>query len=326
MDSERLPARVLVTGASGFVGGALLRRLAEEADVEVVAGVREQGPASPHCEELVLGNLEDLLIGPQQLQGVSVIVHTAARVHVMHERSSDPLSEFRRVNVEGTLALARMAAEAGVRRFLFLSSIKVNGESSLPGAPFRADDPPCPQDPYGLSKLEAERGLQRIADETGLEVVIVRPPLVYGPGVRANFLSMMRWLHRGIPLPLGGIDNRRSLVALANLVDLLVCCLRHPAAANQTFLVSDGEDLSTSELLRRLGHALRRPARLVAWASRPLRLLLRWAGREALVQRLFGSLQVDIDKTRTLLGWSPLMTSRDALNQTAQDFLRRQTC
>lgn len=326
MDSERLPARVLVTGASGFVGGALLRRLAEEPDVEVVAGVREQGPASPHCEQLVLGNLEDLLIGPQQLQGVSVIVHTAARVHVMHERSSDPLSEFRRVNVEGTLALARMAAEAGVRRFVFLSSIKVNGESSLPGAPFRADDPPCPQDPYGLSKLEAERGLQRIADETGLEVVIVRPPLVYGPGVRANFLSMMRWLHRGIPLPLGGIDNRRSLVALDNLVDLLVCCLRHPAAANQTFLVSDGEDLSTSELLRRLGHALRRPARLVAWASRPLRLLLRWAGREALVQRLFGSLQVDIDKTRTLLGWSPVMTSGDALNQTAQDFLGRQTC
>ncbi|WP_252271386.1 UDP-glucose 4-epimerase family protein [Pseudomonas subflava] len=326
MDSERLPARVLVTGASGFVGGALLRRLAEEPDVEGVAGVREQDPASPHCEQLVLGNLEDLLIGPQQLQGVSVIVHTAARVHVMHERSSDPLSEFRRVNVEGTLALARMAAEAGVRRFVFLSSIKVNGESSLPGVPFRADDPPCPQDPYGLSKLEAERGLQRIADETGLEVVIVRPPLVYGPGVRANFLSMMRWLHRGIPLPLGGIDNRRSLVALDNLVDLLVCCLRHPAAANQTFLVSDGEDLSTSELLRRLGHALRRPARLVAWASRPLRLLLRWAGREALVQRLFGSLQVDIDKTRTLLGWSPVMTSGDALNQTAQDFLGRQTC
>jgi nucleoside-diphosphate-sugar epimerase len=319
--------RILVTGASGFVGGALIRRLAQEPGIEVIAGVRSRiSSLDLVCKCLELGNLEIALIDPSQLQGLSAIVHAAARVHVMRERAGDPLAEFRRVNVEGTLALAKQAANAGVRRFIFLSSIKVNGESSLAGAPFRADAPPAPMDPYGISKLEAEQGLLQIARETEMEVVIIRPPLVYGPGVRANFLSMMRWLDKGIPLPLGGIDNSRSLVALDNLVDLIVCCIEHPAAANQIFLVSDGEDISTSELLHRLGLALKRPALLWAWATPLLRLLLRATGRYSLLQRLYGSLQVDIDKTRALLHWAPPVSNQEALRRTAEDFQRRNIC
>ncbi|MDG9925357.1 MULTISPECIES: NAD-dependent epimerase/dehydratase family protein [unclassified Pseudomonas] len=319
--------RVLVTGASGFVGGALVRRLITEPEIQAVAGVREptRAPGDMACDFLELGNLEDCRLEAQQLQGVQVVVHTAARVHVMRERSADPLAEFQRVNVDGTLSLARAAAAAGVRRFLFVSSIKVNGESTPANSPFRADDLPAPMDSYGISKLEAEQGLFQIARESGMEVVIIRPPLVYGPGVRANFLSMMRWLHRGIPLPLGGIDNRRSLVALDNLVDLLVRCLAHPAAVNQVFLVSDGEDLSTSELLRRLGLALKQSARLWSWATPMLHTLLRITGRDALIQRLYGSLQVDIDKTRTLLDWAPPISSDEALRLTAESF-RRNAC
>ena len=319
--------RVLVTGASGFVGGALVRRLITEPDILAVAGVRAlaSAPGDMACDFLELGNLEDGCLKAQQLKDVQVVVHAAARVHVMRECSSDPLTEFRRVNVDGTLSLARAAAAAGVRRFLFVSSIKVNGESTRANSPFRADDSPAPMDPYGVSKLEAEQGLLQIARESGMEVVIIRPPLVYGPGVRANFLSMMRWLHRGIPLPLGAIDNRRSLVALDNLVDLLVRCLEHPAAANQVFLVSDGEDLSTSELLRLLGLALNRPAHLWSWATPMLHTLLRITGRDALIQRLYGSLQVDIDKTRALLDWAPPISSDEALHLTAENF-RRNAC
>lgn len=314
--------RVLLTGASGFVGRAVQARLLADGVHELRCAQR-QLPASPvaaaeFCLAPSLGPDADW---SEALIGVDAVIHCAARVHVMNEQAADPLAEFRRANVEGALRLARQAVEVGVQRFVFVSSIKVNGEQTRPGEAFGADDEPQACDPYGISKREAEEGLLALGAETGLEVVIVRPPLIYGPGVKANFLSMLRWLNRGVPLPFGAIDNRRSLVALDNLVDLLVLCLSHPQASGQRFLVSDGEDLSTTELLRRLGLALGRPACLLpvpqAWIEGGARLL----GRQSLSQRLCGSLQVNIDKTRERLGWTSPLTVDQALARTATHFL-----
>jgi nucleoside-diphosphate-sugar epimerase len=252
------------------------------------------------------------------LQGVDVVVHLAARVHVMQEQAADPLAEFRRVNVQGSLALGRQAVQAGVRRFVFVSSVKVHGEATAPGQALRADDPPHPEDAYGQSKREAEDGLRDLARGTGMELVIVRPPLVYGPGVRANFRALARAAGSGWPLPLGAVHNRRSFVALDNLVDLLVLCGTHPAAAGQAFLVSDGQDLSTTELLQGLARAQGRRARL--W---PVPVgLLQWAGRlsgrSAMLQRLCGNLQLDITKTREVLGWVPPLGVDEALRRAVQ--------
>ncbi len=314
--------RVLLTGSTGFVGRAVRERLMSDAVHELRCAQRQLPPASLSDSDYCLAPS----LGPDAnwsaaLINVDAVIHCAARVHVMDEQAADPLAEFRRVNVEGTLSLARQAVEAGVRRFIFVSSIKVNGELTRVGEVFCADDEPRASDPYGISKREAEERLLALGEEAGLEVVIVRPPLIYGPGVKANFLSMLRLLRRGVPLPLGAINNRRSLVALDNLVDLLALCLTHPAASGQRFLVSDGEDLSTSDLLRRLGLALGRPARLLpipqAWIEGGARLI----GRESLSQRLCGSLQVNIDKTHELLGWSPPMTVDQALARTAAFFL-----
>ena len=240
------------------------------------------------------------------LQGVEVVLHAAARAHIMRDEALDPLAEYRRVNVAGTLNLARQAAAAGVRRFVFVSSIKVNGESTQPGRPFTADDAPAPEDAYGMSKAEAEAGLWEMARATGMELVIVRPVLVYGPGVKGNLASMMRWVRRGLPLPLGAvIGNRRSLVALDNLVDLLAVCAVHPKAANQVFLASDGEDASTARLLRLMAMAAQRPARLLPVPVALLQWGARLLGKQAVAQRLLGSLQVDIQKNRDVLGWQP---------------------
>jgi len=247
------------------------------------------------------------------LVGVSTVVHLAARVHVMHETETDPLTAFRAVNVGGTLKLARQAAAAGVKRFVFISSVKVNGESTSSGKAFTELDAPNPQDAYGQSKHEAEQGLRQLSADTGMEVVIIRPPLVYGPGVKANFAALMRAVQRGWPLPLGAVHNQRSLVALSNLVDFIVTCLTHPAAANQTFLVSDGEDLSTPDLIRRMARAMNRPARLLpvpVWALQAVALLL---GKGDAVQRLCGNLQVDISKARKLLGWNPPVSVDEGL-------------
>jgi nucleoside-diphosphate-sugar epimerase len=238
----------------------------------------------------------------------------------MDDRASEPLSEFRKVNVDGTLNLARQAVAVGVKRFIFISSIKVNGEGTKLGVPYAADDVPKPMDPYGISKMEAEQGLQQLAKETGLEVVIIRPVLVYGPGVKANFQTMMKWLSKGVPLPLGAVHNKRSLVALDNLVDLIVTCLDHPAAANQTFMVSDGEDLSTAELLSRISGALGRPARLLPVPVWLLELGAAIVGRRDVARRLCGSLQVDISKTRELLGWAPPIPVDEALAKTVKAF------
>lgn len=312
---------VLLTGASGFVGGAILQHLCQQGHV-VTAAVRSSSKKIVGAQTVVfVDSLDGKTNWRECLEHIQVVVHSAARVHVMTERDSDPLGAFRKVNVEGTLNLARQAASAGVKRFVFISSVKVNGEHTLEGEVFTADDAPAPVDPYGISKREAEDGLRRLALECGLEVVIIRPVLVYGPGVSANFYSMMHWLAKGIPLPLGRIRNRRSLVALDNLSHLIVSCVTHPAAANQTFLVSDGEDLSTPELLRRMGRALGRPARLLPVPALLLRLAAMAFGRRAMAQRLCGSLQVDIEKTRIMLDWHPPISVDEAIALTANDYL-----
>ncbi len=255
------------------------------------------------------------------MTGVATIVHTAARVHVVRNVGADPLDEFRYVNVQGTLNLARQAVRSGVKRFVFVSSIKVNGEQTFGQTMYSASDIPSPGDPYGISKMEAEQGLRDIAQQSGMEVVIVRPPLVYGPGVKANFYSLMRWVNRGIPLPLGAIHNLRSLVALDNLIDFLATCVAHPHAANQTFLVSDDDDLSTSDLIRRLGYALGRPARLIAVPESILAFTGTLLGIRSISQRLCGSLRVDISKTKQLLNWLPIVTVDEGLHRAAKGFL-----
>lgn len=312
----------LVTGGSGFLGRALIERLVQLPDCSVVAPVRATSAVLPAgVRQLPLTCLNGTNDWSEALANVDVVVHAAARVHVMKEVASDPLGEFREVNTEATLNLARQAAASGTKRFIFISSIKVNGEGAEPGTVYSADDVPAPIDPYGISKLEAEQGLKELAAVTGMEVVIIRPVLVYGPGVKANFLSMMRWLYRGVPLPFGAVHNQRSLVAIDNLVDFIVTCSDHPAAANQVFLVSDGEDVSTTQLLRKLAGALGKPAILLpipAWLMSGAATLL---GQRTLSDRILGSLQVDISKNRQLLGWTPPVTLDKALSQTAQHFL-----
>lgn len=313
---------VFVTGATGFVGRALCAVMIKRGSLRISVRDKATGNGLEGVDDVIQASLSPEQDWAVAMAGVSVVIHCAARVHVMSEEAVDPLAEFRRVNVDGTLRLAQQAAAAGVKRFIFLSSIKVNGEQTLVGAPFIADQQPNPCDPYGVSKMEAEEGLRALARDTEMEVVIIRPPLVYGPGVKANFLAMMRWLKRGIPLPLGAVTgNRRSLVALDNLVDLIVTCIDHPAAANQTFLVSDGESLSTAALLRRMGNALWRPARLIPVPVSLLRMGAALLGKREIAQRLCGSLEIDIVKTRELLGWEPPISVDEGLRRTAAHYL-----
>lgn len=314
--------KVVVTGASGFVGSAAVALFARNG-WQVLAQSRRSAPAASLITNVqtLQADLDDQALWHDALTGCDAVLHTAARVHQVSDSASDPLAQYRLVNTQHTLTLARIAAAQGVKRFIFLSSIKVNGEWTAAGKAFAADDIPAPVDPYGISKYEAELGLHDIAEKTGMDVVIVRPPLVYGPGVRANFLTLMRWLQRGVPLPLGAIHNQRSLVGLGNLLDLIQKCVVHPAAANQTFLASDGHDVSTTALLRALADALQVKARLLplpqVWLERSLAL----AGRTDMAQRLCGNLAVDIDKTRRLLQWSPPESLEQGLLQTAQHFL-----
>lgn len=309
----------LVTGATGFVGRAVCAELARrQYAVRSIVRVHRVSDSVSGAELSDRVQLDD--IGPATdwsgaLDEVKAVVHLAARVHVMHDSSADPLAAFRGVNVAGTLNLARQAAARGVQRFLFMSSVKVNGECTQPGLALTEGDAPAPQDAYGVSKHEAEQGLRQLSANTGMEVVIIRPALVYGPGVKANFAALMHAVQRSWPLPLGAVHNQRSLVALDNLVDFIVTCITHPQAANQTFLVSDGQDLSTTELVRGMAQAAGVPARLLpvpVWALQAGASLL---GKGDAVQRLCGNLQVDISKARNLLGWVPPMSVEEGLRR-----------
>lgn len=309
--------RILLTGATGFIGQALLNELLRR-EHEVVAVKRKSTselPVPGACRSFFVADMSTDIDWLMVMQGVAAAIHTAARAHVMNDKVADPLAEFRKVNVDGTLNLARQAAAAGVKRFIFISSIKVNGEATSPGKPFLASDVPAPEDAYGLSKLEAERGLMQIAAETGLEVVIIRPPLVYGPGVKGNFASMIKLVEKGLPLPLGAIHNRRSLVGIDNLVDLIIRCVDHPAAVNQIFLAGDGEDVSTTELLRGVARAMGRPPRLIAVPAALLTCGAMLLGKRTLAQRLLGSLQVDISHTSELLDWKLPFTVDEGLRR-----------
>jgi nucleoside-diphosphate-sugar epimerase len=324
--SEIVMKRVLVTGANGFVGKAVCRRLLG-AGYTPRAGLRNASlwpalkAATPGLDEFAtigdLGANPDLRL---PLDDVSAVVHLAARVHIMHDNVLNPLNEFRRVNVGGTAALARAAAAQGVRRFVFVSSVKVNGESTA-GKPFTEEDLPAPQDPYAVSKWEAEEVLRGISAETGLEVAIIRSPLVYGPGVRANFLRLMRLVERGLPLPLPNTNNRRSLIGVENLADCLVRCVMHPGATNHTFMVSDGQDVSTRELVVRLAPLLGRSARFLPVPAVALRLVARLVGKRSALNRLLGSLEIDSSKVRQTLEWKPPVTLSCGLEATARWYL-----
>jgi nucleoside-diphosphate-sugar epimerase len=319
--------KILVTGANGFIGQATCAAL-RQAGHTVLPAVRV-----PYglADEVVVGNIHAQTDWRAALVGVDAVVHLAARVHLMNDKATDPLAQYRSVNVAGTLQLAQQAHTAGVKRFVYISSIKVNGEERATA--YTEADTPAPEDAYARSKWEAEQGLQKIAAETGLEVVILRPPLVYGPGVGANFLALMRAIARGLPLPLGAIDeqrSRRSMIFVGNLADAIACCVAHPATAGETFLVSDGDDVATPELARRIAAALGRQARLIPvpcrWGNMLGRITKKLPhGRKmsALVRRLTEPLSINSQAIRHTLGWTPPFTLDEGLRATAAWFRNR---
>ena len=312
--------KILVTGPDGFVGYCLCERLLRDG-FHVRGAQFAPAPLPQGCESVVVGDLAEATNWAEALAGVDRVVHLAARVHIMDDDASDPLEAFRHVNVEGTRKLAEAAVRAGVKRFVFISSIKVLGEATT-GRPFFADDTASPEDPYGNSKLEAEQLLTQLSQESAMEVTIVRPPLVYGPGVRANFLKLLTAVNKGIPLPFKLIKNQRSLIFVDNLVDFLVCCLSHEKAGNEAFLVSDGQDLSTAELVRAIAKAAGRRSMLLPVPPSVMKLAGSLLGKRPEVERLCGSLAVDISKNRDLLGWTPPVSVEDGLKETVQWFLK----
>ena len=307
--------KILLTGGSGFLGKSLLPKLTQ---FEVTAIGRQQcGPdvATYYCKEL--SSSEDY---SDCLVNIDVIIHCAARAHVMKDDHIDALAEYRKVNTQGTINLATQAAASGVKRFVFISSVKVHGESTTGLAPFTERVDKVPVDPYGLSKYEAELGLRSISAGSDMEVVIIRPPLVYGPKVKANFLSLMRLADTAIPLPFGATNNARSMVYVENLLDFIVTCINHPAAANQTFMVSDSDDLSLKRLLASLRTSLGRPVRLFPVSSSLFRMFGHLIGKSAVVARLIGDLQVNTTKAQTLLEWFPPFTAEQGIKATVEAY------
>jgi nucleoside-diphosphate-sugar epimerase len=308
---------LLITGASGFIGGAVCLE-ANSRGLNVRAVTRNRCDFPGIGVNVAVGAINESTDWGNAIQGCDTVLHLAARVHVIRDAASDQLAEFRKVNVSATLNLARQAALAGVRRFVFISSIGVNGNQTLV-RPFNAQDFEAPHSLYAISKYEAEIALRELAKETGMEIVVIRPPLVYGPNAPGNFRTLVRWLSRGLPLPFGLVTtNRRSLVGLDNLVDLILTCAEHPKAANQTFLVSDGDDLSSADLLRRIGKAIGRPACLIPVPVSILNIVFGMLGNRSIAQSLLGSLQVDISKTCELLDWKPPVPLDEGLLRASQ--------
>jgi nucleoside-diphosphate-sugar epimerase len=316
--------KFLVTGANGFVGKALCAELLRQGET-VRAAVRSANATVEDVEMAVVGSIDGDTDWADALRGADVVIHLAARVHVMKDTAVDPLAEFFKVNLYGTSNLAQQAACAGVKRLVYVSSVKVNGEQTTEAQPFAESEEPNPQDPYAISKWRAEQDLQRIAQETGLEVVIVRPPLVYGPGVKGNFISLLAAIDRGIPLPLAGANNVRSLVYVDNLADALIACATHPAAAGQTYLVSDGDDVSTAILVEKIARALGRNSRAFYFPLALLRAMAAALGRAERVDRLFGSLRVNDEKLRRELCWSPPYKLEQGLRKTAEWYRAHQS-
>lgn len=311
---------VLVTGASGFLGGHLCDAFKSEQNVQLTACSRK-GRSATLGTLFKITSIDSKTNWSRALEGQDVVVHVAARAHIMRDEVDNPLAEYQKVNVDGTLNLARQASLAGVARFIFISSIKVNGERTLLDRPFKPDDRPSPEDAYGISKYQAEAGLIELAKKSGMEVVIIRPPLVYGPGVKANFKSMVSWVRKGIPLPFGMVDNKRSFIAIDNLVDFILLCsdrAKSPKAANQIFLISDGEDVSITTLLRKIAKAYGARSRLVPVPVSFMRTLAKLLRKSDMADRLFGDLQADSSKARELLGWRPVITMDEQLNKMAE--------
>lgn len=319
MDNHK---KVIVTGANGFIGRNLCAFLKEKGYI-VRAAVRSNVHNVSGVDEYVqVGDINESTDWRRALQGVDFVVHLAGRAHVMDEQESDPDSVYHRVNALGTKRLAEQAAQGGVKRFTFVSSVKVNGEANI-NHPFTEESSVNPHDPYAVSKWEAECILRDIAEKSSLEIIILRLPLVYGPGVGGNFLRLLHWVYKGVPLPFRNINNRRSLLALENLVDLLALCVWHPRVGGETFLVSDGEDLSTPELINRLSHKLGRPNRLLPFPEAFLRFGAQLLGRGADVERLLGSLVVDSSKVRRKLNWLPPFSVEEGLDSTARWYLNK---
>lgn len=316
--------KILITGASGFIGAHLTRYLAS-IDHELLVMTRSKDAISSivagkvKCKQV--GDISALSNWGPYLKDMDAVIHLANRAHVMHESDANPLALYRSINTDGTLQLARQAAAAGVKRFIFISSVKVNGESTLPGQKFSPVSENIPTDPYGLSKYEAEQGLKEINLKTSMEVVIIRPPLIYGPGVKANFLKMMQWVEKGVPLPLGSITNQRSLLGIDNLLDFISVCLTHPKAAGQTFLISDDHDVSTTELLKEITAAMHCPSRLLPIPHFILEKTLIMLGQGHIAERLCASLQLDISLAKTLLAWKPPYSFRDQMSKTVAAYL-----